>query len=60
MSIEGGHVSEEPQEKPSKAERMIAERKAGRTVATLASKYGVSTASVTNYVNRAKRRRYRK
>lgn len=44
----------------AKAARMIAERKAGRTIASLAAKYGVSTASVTNYINRARRRRYRK
>lgn len=44
----------------AKAARMIAERKAGKTIEALASKYGVSTASVRNYVNRAKRRRYRK
>jgi DNA invertase Pin-like site-specific DNA recombinase len=49
-----------PKLSDAKAARMIAERKAGKTVAALAGKYGVSTASVTNYVNRAKRRRYRK
>ena len=42
-----------------KAAQMIAERKAGMTIAKLAAKYGVSTASVVNYINRAKRRRYR-
>ena len=42
-----------------KARRMIEERKAGRTIAALAAKYGISTASVVNYVARAKRRRYR-
>ena len=42
-----------------KAAQMIAERKAGKTIAALAEKFGVSTASVVNYINRAKRRRYR-
>jgi DNA invertase Pin-like site-specific DNA recombinase len=42
-----------------KAAQMIAERKAGMTIAKLAKRYGVSTASVVNYMNRAKRRRYR-
>lgn len=42
-----------------KAARLIAERKAGKTIAALAERYGISSASVLNYVNRAKRRRYR-
>lgn len=45
---------------PAKAARMVAERKAGKTIAALAAKYGVSTASVNNYVKRAKTRRKRK
>jgi DNA invertase Pin-like site-specific DNA recombinase len=56
----GMRYGAKPKLSDAKAARMIAERKAGKTVAALASKYGVSTASVTNYVNRAKRRRYRK
>lgn len=56
----GMRYGAKPKLSDAKAARMIAERKAGKTVAALAGKYGVSTASVTNYVNRAKRRRYRK
>ena len=48
-----------PKLSDKKAAQMIAERKAGKTIAALAERYGVSTASVVNYVNRAKRRRYR-
>ena len=60
LKARGYKLGAHPKLSDKKAARMIAERKAGKTVAKLAEKYGVSTASVTNYVNRAKRRRYRK
>lgn len=43
----------------AKAKRLVAERKAGKTVAALAAKYGISTASVNNYMKRARVRRRR-
>lgn len=46
-----------PKLSEAKAARMIAERKAGKKIAALAAKYGVSTATVNNYVNRARRKR---
>lgn len=48
-----------PKLSKAKAARMIAERKKGKTIAALAGKYGLSTAGVSLYLNRAKRRRYR-
>ncbi len=60
LKARGYKLGAHPKLTDKKAARMIAERKAGKTIAKLAEKYGVSTASVTNYVNRARRRRYRK
>lgn len=60
LKARGHLLGARPKLSDAKASRMIAERKAGKTIASLAEKYGVSTASVNNYVQRAKRRRYRK
>jgi DNA invertase Pin-like site-specific DNA recombinase len=60
MRARGAVHGARPKLSDAKAARMVAERKAGKKIAQLATKYGVSTASVQNYVNRAKRRRYRK
>ncbi len=43
-----------------KAARMVAERKEGKPLRGLAKKYGLSTAGVSLYVKRAKRRRPKK
>lgn len=43
-----------------KASKMVAERRAGMRVSALAKKYGISSASVRNYVKRAARVRRRK
>lgn len=57
LKAHGGSYGAKPKLSQAKAARLVAERKAGRKVAELAAKYGISTASVNNYVNRAKRRR---
>lgn len=57
LKAHGGSYGAKPKLSPAKAARMVAERKAGVTVAKLATKYGVSTASVNNYMKRAKLRR---
>lgn len=42
---------------PKRAAKLVAERKAGTTIAALALKYRVSTATVNNYVKRARLKR---
>lgn len=49
-----------PKLSEAKAKRLIAERKAGKEVAALAAKYGVSTTTVNNYVKRSRLKRRRK
>lgn len=46
-----------PKLSPAKAAQLVKMRKSGLTKAMLARRFGISPASVTNYVNRAKRRR---
>lgn len=46
-----------PKLSEAKAARMIAERKAGKKVAELAEKYGVSSATVNNYMKRSRLKR---
>jgi DNA invertase Pin-like site-specific DNA recombinase len=60
LKARGFAMGAKPKLTDAKASRMIAERKAGKTILALATKYGVSTATVNNYMQRAKRRRYRK
>lgn len=55
----GGSYGPKPLLSPAKAARLVKERKAGKTITALAAKYGVSTATVNNYVKRAKARRTR-
>jgi DNA invertase Pin-like site-specific DNA recombinase len=59
LKASGGTYGAKPKLSAAKAARLVAERKAGVTVARLAAKYGVSTASVNNYMKRAKLRRKR-
>lgn len=49
-----------PKLSDAQAAKLVKLRKAGMTVAVLAKKFGVSTASVNNYMKRAKVRRRRK
>ena len=49
-----------PKLSPTKAAQLVKMRKAGAKVAALAQKFGISTASVNNYMKRAKVRRRRK
>jgi predicted transcriptional regulator len=42
---------------PNRAARMIAERKAGKKIVELAAKYGVSAATVNNYMKRSRMKR---
>jgi DNA invertase Pin-like site-specific DNA recombinase len=60
LKAQGFTLGARPKLAKERAARMVAERKAGKTIAILAEKYGVSTATVNNYVKRANRRRYRK
>ena len=59
LKATGYKLGAHPKLTEAKAARMIAERKAGKTIAALAGKYGLSTAGVSLYINRAKRKRYR-
>jgi DNA invertase Pin-like site-specific DNA recombinase len=43
--------------KPERAARMIAERKAGKKIAELCTKYGVSAATINNYMKRDRLKR---
>lgn len=56
----GLHYGARPKLSDAKAARLVEMRKAGAKVAEVAKRFGVSTASVNNYVNRAKVRRKRK
>lgn len=49
----------QPKLSPRQAASLVRKRKAGATVASLAEEFEISTASVNNYLNRAKRRRKR-
>ena len=60
LKAHGGSYGAKPKLSEAKAARLVAERKAGVTVAKLAAKYRISTASVNNYMKRAKARRRRK
>jgi DNA invertase Pin-like site-specific DNA recombinase len=57
MRERGASHGAPPKLTESKAARMIAERKAGKKIAELAAKYGVSAATVNNYINRSRRKR---
>jgi len=57
LKAHGGSYGAKPKLSEKRAKRMVAEKKAGATKAALAIKYGLSPASVTNYINRAKKRR---
>lgn len=50
----GGSPGPKPKLSDAKATQLVKLRKAGLTTVELAKRFGVSTASVTNYVNRAK------
>lgn len=57
MRERGASHGAPPKLTEGKAARMVAERKAGKKIAELAAKYGVSAATVNNYINRARRKR---
>lgn len=57
LKATGASYGAKPKLKPERAAKLVAERKAGATVAKLATKYGISTASVNKYLKRAKVRR---
>jgi DNA invertase Pin-like site-specific DNA recombinase len=60
IQARGMRYGAKPKLSAARAARLVSDRKAGEKIAKLAVKYGISTASVNNYVNRAKRRRSKK
>lgn len=60
IQARGLQYGAKPKLTAARAARLVSDRKAGEKVVKLAAKYGISTASVNNYVNRAKARRNRK
>ena len=60
IQARGLQYGAKPKLTAARAARLVSDRKAGEKVVKLAAKYGISTASVNNYVNRAKTRRKRK
>jgi DNA invertase Pin-like site-specific DNA recombinase len=57
LKARGFMYGAKPKLTDAKARKLVAERKAGKTIVALAAKYGVSTATVQNYLNRAKSKR---
>jgi DNA invertase Pin-like site-specific DNA recombinase len=57
MKARGASHGAPPKLTEAKAARMIAERKAGKKIAELAEKYGVSAATINNYMKRSRLKR---
>lgn len=57
LKASGGSYGAKPKLSEKRAALLVKLRKQGLTKAALAKRFGVSPASVTNYLNRAKRRR---
>ena len=59
IQARGMRYGAKPKLTAARAARLVSDRKAGEKIKHLAAKYGISTASVNNYVNRAKRSKKR-